>query len=195
MILKGMHSVSYPHQTCLMPQSPYNSQNNVTSWGPSVYTHDPVRDSSHMNYYSTTICLWQYHRLYIFFLFWIYFYHNFFLLRILYTIIIKYDHICSLFLSSSSLNIPPICLLPNFIPLCSPFFLFFLTMHWVQLVLTLCAWVQGHPVDHGKHTNKNTFKWFFLPQAAFNCQWLLNKGWGLESILHLCHHFGCLALM
>lgn len=119
---------------------------------------------------------------FIFFSFMNLFLSQFFLLRILYTIIIKYDHICSLFLSSSSLSIPPICLLPNFIPLCSPFLLFFLTMHWVQLVLILCAWVQGYPVDHGKHTNKNTFKWFFLPQAAFNCQWLLNKGWGLESI-------------
>lgn len=38
--------------------------NNVTSWGPSVYTQDPVRDSSRANYYSTTICLPQYHHLY-----------------------------------------------------------------------------------------------------------------------------------
>lgn len=68
----------------------------------------------------------------------------------------------------------PLFPLPNMSPpsFKSSFFLFCLINQEVQLMLPICAWVWGHPLECGKPISVTISKKnnFFCPSAATSCQ-------------------------
>lgn len=108
------------------------------------------------------------------------FYYNFSVLIISYIVTIKYDYVISTFLFSPS--VPAICPPPYLYVFSSSFLLLF-SNTLSPVSVPLCAWVCGHPVEHGKCTNKNTLQGIIFSWAAFNShlgsfQQFLREEWG-----------------